>query len=124
MVALPSDQDPEVEARKRSVLISTTIVLIVSTGSYILRLWARKKQAVKLQWDDYFMGMALPFSYIPAACMYYGKLRLFLAHCVLSTDNEAGLSVGLGQHAVNVSKEDRVKFSIVGNYLILCFYIC
>jgi hypothetical protein len=43
------------------------------------------------------MGLALPFSYIPAVCLLYG------------------LTVGLGEHVKNVSKADLKKFNIVSN---------
>ena len=91
-VSLESDQ---VEYNKRVVLASTIIVLIFSNGSYFLRLLARRVQNQKLQADDYMMGLALPFSYIPAVCLFYG------------------LTVGLGEHVRNVSKPDLLKFNIV-----------
>jgi hypothetical protein len=69
-----SSEDHEVQAKRVSVVIAVTIVLVVSNVSYALRIWARKRQAQSLEWDDYIMGLALPFSYIPAACLYYGEL--------------------------------------------------
>lgn len=91
-VSLESDQ---VEYNKRVVLASTIIVLFFSNGSYILRLLARRMQNQRLQLDDYLMGLALPFSYIPAVCLLYG------------------LTVGLGEHVKDVSKADQRKFNIV-----------
>lgn len=91
-VTLESDQ---VEYNKRVVLASTIVVLFFSNASYILRLLARRKQNQKFQLDDYLMGLALPFSYIPAVCLLYG------------------LTVGLGEHVKNVSKADLKKFNIV-----------
>ncbi|RFU34878.1 hypothetical protein B7463_g1456, partial [Scytalidium lignicola] len=83
-----------VNTRKTTVLVSTTIVLVVSHLSYILRLWARKKSTQKIMPDDWVMGAALPFSWIPAVCLYYG------------------LTVGLGEHQGDVSKADLKKFNI------------
>ena len=91
-ITLESDA---VDYNKRVVLASTIVVLFFSNGSYILRLLARRKQNQKLQLDDYLMGLALPFSYIPAVCLLYG------------------LTVGLGEHVKNVSKADLKKFNIV-----------
>jgi hypothetical protein len=55
--------DPDVVAYNRRIVLSSTItVLVISNTSYILRLLARRKQHQKLQWDDYIMGLALPFS--------------------------------------------------------------
>lgn len=76
VVTLESNQ---VEYNKRVVLASTIVVLFFSNGSYILRLLARRKQNQKLQLDDYLMGLALPFSYIPAVCLLYGNFTLRLA---------------------------------------------
>jgi hypothetical protein len=55
--------DPDVVAYNRRIVLSSTIsVLVISNTSYILRLIARRKQNQRLQWDDYIMGLALPFS--------------------------------------------------------------
>lgn len=87
--------DPElVEYNRRIVLAATITVLILSNASFVLRLVARRMQSQRLQADDYFMGLALPFSYIPAVCLLYG------------------LTCGLGMHQVNVSKKDLRKFNI------------
>lgn len=64
----PSD----VEGRKASVIIATTLVLVASIVSYALRLWARKLSSQKFMPEDYVMGLALPFSFIPAVCLLYG----------------------------------------------------
>ena len=71
MVLLPSDEDPAVKHNRNTILVAVTLVLIISNFSYALRIWARKQNG-QLGWDDYIMGLALPFSYIPAVCMYYG----------------------------------------------------
>jgi hypothetical protein len=71
VVTLESDA---VDYNKRVVLASTIVVLIISNTSYVLRLWARRKQNQRLQLDDYLMGLALPFSYIPAVCLLYGEV--------------------------------------------------
>ncbi|CZR55842.1 uncharacterized protein PAC_05730 [Phialocephala subalpina] len=93
-MVLPSADDPAVAYNKRVVLASTIVVFIVSNGSYIARLFARKKTGARFQADDWIMGLALPFSYIPAACLLYG------------------LTVGFGEHEANVSKVDLKKFNI------------
>jgi hypothetical protein len=55
--------DPEaVDYNRRIVLAATITVLVLSNTSYILRLVARRMQHQRLQADDYFMGLALPFS--------------------------------------------------------------
>jgi hypothetical protein len=55
--------DPElVEYNRRIVLAATITVLILSNASFVLRLVARRMQSQRLQADDYFMGLALPFS--------------------------------------------------------------
>jgi hypothetical protein len=58
---------------QKVVIASTIVVLFCSNVSYILRLLARRKQNQKLQLDDYLMGASLPFSYIPAVCLFYGE---------------------------------------------------
>ncbi|KAN0092112.1 hypothetical protein V8E51_017959 [Hyaloscypha variabilis] len=83
-----------VEYNRRIILAATITVLVLSNASYVLRLVARRMQHQRLQADDYFMGLALPFSYIPAVCLLYG------------------LTCGLGEHEVNVSKTDLRKFNI------------
>lgn len=75
-MVLPSADDPAVAYNKRVVLASTIVVFLVSNGSYIARLYARIKSGVRIQADDWIMGLALPFSYIPAACLFYGLLFL------------------------------------------------
>ncbi len=55
--------DPDlVEYNRRIVLAATIMVLILSNASFVLRLVARRMQSQRLQADDYFMGLALPFS--------------------------------------------------------------
>lgn len=51
-----------VEYNRRIVLAATITVLILSNASFVLRLVARRMQSQRLQADDYFMGLALPFS--------------------------------------------------------------
>lgn len=72
-MVLPTANDPDVENKRNAVLVSTILVLIISNGSYILRMLARVKMNQSFQWDDYLMGLALPFSYVPAVCLLYGK---------------------------------------------------
>jgi hypothetical protein len=76
MVTLESS---EVDYNRRVVIASTIVVLVFSNISYVLRLWARRLQNQRLQLDDYLMGVALPFSYVPAVCLLYGKYNLQLA---------------------------------------------
>jgi hypothetical protein len=71
-MAIPVEDAGAVAANRRAVLASTIVVFIISNGSYILRLIARRKSAQRFKADDYIMGLALPFSYIPAACLLYG----------------------------------------------------
>ena len=75
-VVTQADLDAEAY-NTRIILASTIIVLIISNVSYVLRLIARRMQNQKLQADDYIMGLALPFSYVPAVCMFYGKSIAF-----------------------------------------------
>jgi hypothetical protein len=51
-----------VEYNRRIILAATITVLVLSNASYVLRLVARRMQHQRLQADDYFMGLALPFS--------------------------------------------------------------
>jgi hypothetical protein len=74
MVAL-EDADA-VAYNRRVILASTIVVFIVSNGSYIARLFARKMSGGRFQAEDWVMGLALPFSYIPAACLLYGAYFL------------------------------------------------
>lgn len=69
----PTLESDQAGYNKRVVLASTIIVLFFSNVSYILRLLARRKTHQRLQLDDYLMGLALPFSYIPAGCLLYGE---------------------------------------------------
>jgi len=76
MVAL---EDPDAVAyNRRIVLASTIVVFVVSNGSYIARLVSRKMTGSRYQVEDWIMAMALPFSYIPAACLLYGAYFLFI----------------------------------------------
>ena len=59
---VPSVDPAAVEYNKRIVLAATITVLVLSNTSFILRLIARRMQHQRLQADDYFMGLALPFS--------------------------------------------------------------
>jgi len=51
-----------IEYNRRIVLAATITVLVLSNISYVLRLVARRIQHQRLQADDIFMGLALPFS--------------------------------------------------------------
>jgi hypothetical protein len=75
-VVTQADLDAEAY-NTRIILASTIVVLIISNVSYVLRLIARRMQNQKLQADDYIMGLALPFSYVPAVCMFYGTSTAF-----------------------------------------------
>jgi hypothetical protein len=59
-----------VEYNRRIVLAATITVLVFSNTSFILRLIARRMQHQRLQADDYFMGLALPFSKLTGQCSY------------------------------------------------------
>ena len=116
MSLTPSGADA-VAYNKRVVLASTVTVLIISTGSYVLRLCARRKSGQKFQWDDYMMGLALPFSYIPAVCLLYGEPPNIIlpVNMEYRPDILIGLTVGLGEHVSSVSKSDLKKFNIVSD---------
>lgn len=73
------------------MLVSTIVVLIISNGSYALRIWARKKANQRLQMDDWMMACALPFSYIPAVCLLYGTLRNCLTQELRLTQQQVSL---------------------------------
>jgi hypothetical protein len=110
-VVTQADRDAEAY-NTRVILSSTIIVLVLSNVSYVLRLIARRMQGQKLQADDYIMGLALPFSYIPAVCMFYGTLA-FPRIKIRKLTAFPGLTVGLGKHVQQVSASDLKKFNIV-----------
>lgn len=62
----------------RITIAAVATVFIVSVTSYILRVVSRRKLGLKLQAEDWIMGLALPLSWIPAGCLLYGAL--FLLH--------------------------------------------
>lgn len=71
--------DPEAVAYNRRVVLAATItVLVLSNASYVLRIVARRMQHQRLQADDYFMGLALPFSKSAPAM---GKIFIRLSQC-------------------------------------------
>lgn len=63
----------DVHYRQRFVLVVTTLLLVLSTATVILRLWARGIIHQRLRSDDFWMLLALPFSYIDGICQYLGK---------------------------------------------------
>lgn len=68
--ALPPDIPSDVANRRLFAWVSTTIVLSLAILSYVLRIWARKKSAQSLKWDDWLMGIGLLISTEPAICEY------------------------------------------------------
>jgi hypothetical protein len=60
--SIPIVDPGAVEYNRRIILAATITVLVLSNASYVLRLVARRIQHQRLQADDYFMGLALPFS--------------------------------------------------------------
>jgi hypothetical protein len=102
----------DAQSSKTFVLVSTIVVLIISTGSCIARVWARKKSSQKLEKDDWMMLAALPFSWVPAVCLLYGRL-IHGIELRIAPNSTAGLTVGLGYHQGNVSASDFKKFNIV-----------
>lgn len=72
-------EDPEAVAyNQRIILASTITVFVLSNGSYVARLYAKKMTGARFQAEDWVMGLALPFSYIPAACLLYGIFPPYL----------------------------------------------
>jgi hypothetical protein len=104
--------DDSVAHKRNVVLVSTIIGLIFSHVSYASRLWARRKSGAGFKLEDLMMGLAFPFSYIPAVCLLYGKNTYIQSNNSILI-HVIGLSVGLGEHVKNVSKEDLRKFNIV-----------
>jgi hypothetical protein len=111
-VVTQADRDAEAY-NTRIILASTIIVLVISNVSYVLRLIARRMQNQKLQADDYIMGLALPFSYVPAVCMFYGTSTSFSRIQREKLTPFSGLTVGLGKHVQQVSAPELKKFNIV-----------
>ena len=72
-----------VEYNRRIVLASTITVLVLSNASYVLRLVARRMQHQRLQADDIFMGLALPFSKSDLA-MEYHNVPVLAEHLLTS----------------------------------------
>jgi hypothetical protein len=64
---IPIVDPAAVEYNRRIVLAATITVLVFSNASFVLRLIARRMQHQRLQADDYFMGLALPFSKLDLA---------------------------------------------------------
>ncbi len=70
MPALPPDNPTDVYNRRAFAYASTTVVLVLSVISYILRIGARRKSGQKLKWDDWLMGIGLLISFLPAISEY------------------------------------------------------
>jgi hypothetical protein len=70
MPALPPDDPNDVYNRRAFAYSSTTVVLVLSILSYILRIGARKKSGQPLKADDWLMGVGLFISFLPAISEY------------------------------------------------------
>ncbi|KAH6683060.1 hypothetical protein B0J14DRAFT_137725 [Halenospora varia] len=85
---IPSD----VANKRMFAWVSTTLILVLATTSYVLRMWARKKSFQQYKWDDYLMGIGLLITFEPAICEY-----MLMAN-------------GLGHHICNVTAQQRYHF--------------
>ncbi|KAF7956131.1 hypothetical protein EAE96_005051 [Botrytis aclada] len=92
----PHLDDLGVQGKRSLVLVSTIFLLVLSIVSFVLRIFAKLYTVARIQYEDWFMGVALLFSLGTPICELYG------------------LSVGLGEHQINVSVDDkkRLSFSI------------
>ncbi len=87
--AVPCQPDiPEdVFSKQMFALVPTVIVLTLAVASYALRLFARRKTAQPLGWDDWLMGVGLLIIFEPSICEFLRKLMgLFLSRIQLLTD--------------------------------------
>ncbi|KAM3084097.1 hypothetical protein ACMFMG_001797 [Clarireedia jacksonii] len=84
----------DVKGKRTLVLVTAILMIVLSHVSYVLRLLAKRQTLARIQAEDWMMGFALIFSYGSLVCQFYG------------------LSVGLGDHQVNVSKENQKRLSL------------
>lgn len=66
----PPDNPAEVYHIRAFAYASTTVVLVLSILSYVLRIGARRKSGQPLKWDDHLMGIGLFISLLPAISEY------------------------------------------------------
>jgi hypothetical protein len=66
----PPDIPADVHSRRMFALIPTTVILILSILTYVLRMYCRKKTRQKIGWDDILMGCGLLTSLEPVICEY------------------------------------------------------
>ncbi|PQE32665.1 integral membrane protein [Rutstroemia sp. NJR-2017a WRK4] len=81
----------DVKGKRTLVIVTAILMIVLSHVSYVLRLLAKRQTVARIQAEDWLMGLALLFSYGSLVCQFY---------------------VGLGEHSVNVSKENEKRLSL------------
>ncbi|PQE22977.1 integral membrane protein [Rutstroemia sp. NJR-2017a BBW] len=84
----------DVKGKRTLVVVTAILMIVLSHVSYVLRLLAKRQTVARIQAEDWLMGLALLFSYGSLVCQFYG------------------LRVGLGEHQVNISKENEKRLSL------------
>ncbi len=69
----PPDDPTDVFNRQMFALVPTTIMLVLSLGTYALRLVARRKTGQSPRSDDILMGIGLLIFLEPTICEYLCK---------------------------------------------------
>ncbi|KAF7918599.1 hypothetical protein BELL_0608g00070 [Botrytis elliptica] len=94
-MSTPHLDDLGVQGKRSLVLVSTNFLLVLSFASFVLRIFAKLYTVARIQYEDWFMGVALLFSLGTPICEVYG------------------LSVGLEEYQANVSVDDQKRPSSV-----------
>jgi hypothetical protein len=71
------------EGKRRMVIATTTVGLVCSISTYILRTWARLSTG-RMFIEDWVMGVALFLSFGFAICNFYGTIYCFNASSSLA----------------------------------------
>ncbi len=65
------------EEKKRYVAASVAVGALISTVSFVLRIWARALAVRKLHREDWFMCAAMLLSYCVGGCLIWGMFDFF-----------------------------------------------
>lgn len=68
----PRLDDFGVQGKRSPVPVSTTFLLVLSIASFVLKIFAKLYTVARIQYEDWFMDVALLFSLGTPICELYG----------------------------------------------------
>ena len=113
----PPDDPDDVRYRQLFAIVPAIVIMVLSTLTFGLRLFCRRKTGQKLWWDDYLMGAGLIISFMPSICEFFCKLNIREVRSIPS-NSFAVVQDGLGHHICNIPAAERAHFARVSTQAI------